>query len=822
MSHLRAHSLRAAIQTYAWRYYLVLGMIAVFVYGWLPSLTALNLYYDVLVSSTIVAIGSGIWVHNPPQRLPWYCFLLYLVLTSFGNLIWDYYELVLHIESPFPSVADVLYLAGYLPFTLGMLLLVQRRVQSGDIGSVIDAAMVTVSAGMLGWVYLMAPYIHDATLTWVEQVVSITYPLMDVFLVAIIAHILLSPGPRPLAYTFLAWSLSLILGADTGYAIMTLNETYSTGRFIDYGWLFGYVNIGVAALHPSMRALSALPPAPPVKFTIRRLIVLAVASLLGPAALTVELVRGQPVNVLVILGGSAVLFLLSLTRMHNLILMLQATMAQLETTLSNLRSALQNYQQVEALLSHQAFHDSLTHLPNRAMFKDRLQRALAAARRRQHAVAVLFLDLDEFKYVNDRFGHQVGDELLILLAQRLQTSVRPEDTPARLGGDEFTVLLEQLTDIGGALQVAERIIADLHAPFVVGDRRLVVTASIGIAWSSTGQEPVDEILRQADVAMYRAKAQGKACYALYDPAMNARALQRLDLEVALRHAIEAQEFQVYYQPKVDLTTGQLVGLEALIRWHQPEQGMISPATFIPIAEETRLILPIGRWVLEQACAQAYTWNQQRQAGPPIRISVNLSARQFQHPGLVEEIRHILHTTQLPAHLLALEITESMIMEKVDEVITTLHELKQLGVQIWIDDFGTGYSSLSYLTSFPVDTLKIDKSFVDGLGRSAEDTAIVRAVITLAHTLGMSVIAEGVETFEQATQLRMLGCEVGQGYYFARPLPAAEVEPLIYQSDQLAASESYPINRKQPITYSNQVGISGRDEPAAQLSVSGPE
>ncbi|MBV9788219.1 MAG: GGDEF domain-containing protein, partial [Chloroflexi bacterium] len=533
MSQPPAHPLRAVIRTYAWWYYLVLGIIAAVVYHWMPSLAALNLYYDVLASSTIVAIGIGIWAHDPPQRLPWYCFLLAQVLTSVGNVIWDYYELVLRIESPFPSVADVLYLAGYLPFTLGMLLLVRRRIRSGDIGSVIDAAMVTVSAGMLGLVYLMEPYIQDPTLTRVEQVVSVAYPLMDVFLVAIIAHILLSPGPRPLAYTFLGCSLILILGADITYAIMALNETYSTGSIIDYGWLLGYLSIGVAALHPSMRSLSALPPAPLVKLTYGRLIMLAAASLLGPAVLTMELVRGRPVSVLVILGGSALLFLLSLMRMQNLIRMLQTTMAQLETTLASLRSAVQNYQQVEALLSHQAFHDSLTQLPNRAMFKDRLQRALAAAQRHQRAVAVLFLDLDGFKYVNDRLGHRAGDELLNLLAQRLQTCVRPEDTAARLGGDEFTILLEQLPDIGGALQVAERIISELHAPFVIAERTLVVTASIGIAWSSAGQESVDEILRQADVAMYRAKAQGKACYALYDPAMNARALQRLDLESAL-------------------------------------------------------------------------------------------------------------------------------------------------------------------------------------------------------------------------------------------------------------------------------------------------
>lgn len=782
MLHPPAYLPRPVTRRCAWGLYLAFGLVAVAGYGWLSSLAAQNLYYAVLAGSNIVAISIGIALHRPPQRLSWYLFLLAQVSTSLGNAIWAYYESVLGIESPFPSLADVLYLAGYLPLTIGMLLLVRRRMRQADVGSVIDATIVTVSAAVLGWVYLMEPYARNPDLTLIEQAVSITYPLMDVFLVAIVAHILLSPGQRPLAYVFLGGSFSLILVCDVAYAIMLLNETYFSGSIVDYGWLVAYVGLGAAALHPSMRLLSEPTPAPTNKLTGERLLMLAAVSLLGPTVVAVELTRGKPVNVPVIVGGSAVLFLLSLARMHNLFLLLKATMAQLESTLAHLRTALRNYQQVEELLSHQAFHDALTHLPNRVMFKDRLQRALASALRHDRSVAVLFLDVDGFKHVNDRFGHETGDALLIELAQRLQACVRPEDTAARLGGDEFTILLEDLTDIAGAVRVAERIIADLQTPFVIADQTFVVTGSIGIAWSSTGQEQADELLRQADVAMYRAKAQGKACYALYDPAMNARTLERMDVEAALRHALKAQEFEVYYQPKVDLATGQMVSLETLIRWHHPRQGMIAPGVFIPIAEETRLILPLGRWVLEQACRQGRIWNDLRQDGLPLTISVNLSACQFQHPGFVDEVHQILLATGLPAHLLALEITESMIMEKVDEVIMTLHELKRLGVQIWIDDFGTGYSSLSYLKSFPVDTLKIDKSFVEGLGRAAEDTAIVRAVITLAHTLGMSVIAEGIETFEQATQLRILGCEVGQGYYFARPLPIAEAETWVREAN----------------------------------------
>ncbi|HEX6291050.1 MAG TPA: bifunctional diguanylate cyclase/phosphodiesterase [Herpetosiphonaceae bacterium] len=782
-----AHVSLTPMRTRVWWYYLVLGIVAAAGYVWLTSLAALNLYYVVLAGTNIAAICVGMRLHRPPLRLPWYLFLLAQILTSLGNAAWTYYELVLGIESPFPSLADALYLVGYLSLIAGMLLLVHRRMRREDRGSVIDATIVAVSIGILGWVYLMEPYTRNPALTLAEQFVSMAYPLLDICLVAIIVNLLLSPGPHPRSYIFLAWSFSLILLTDVVYAIMQLNRTYATGSIVDFGWLLAYVGFGVAALHPSMHSLAEPAPTPKVKITRQRFVLLAAASLLGPTVLAVEIARGRPIWVPVIVGGSAVLFLLALARMHNLVQILKATMEQLETTLSSLKIAVQNYQQVEALLSHQAFHDSLTNLPNRALFKDRLQRALAHTQRHQQSLAVLFLDLDEFKYINDRFGHKTGDALLIMMSERLQASLRAEDTAARLGGDEFTVLLEELPDIHGAVMVAERIIGELDKPFVVGDQTFFVTASIGITWSATGQEHADELLRQADVAMYRAKSLGKARYALYDPEMNARALERLDFEAELRRAIEAHEFHLCYQPKVDLATGQIVGVEALTRWQHPQRGTIPPGIFIPLAEETRLILPLGRWVLEQACHQARIWHDLRPAGPPLTISVNLSACQFQHPALVAEIDQILRATALPAHLLALEITESMVMEHVDTAIATLRELKELGIQIWIDDFGTGYSSLSYLKCFPVDTLKIDKSFVDGLGRSAEDTAIVRAVITLAHTLGMTVIAEGIETFEQATQLRILGCEVGQGYYFARPVPAAEIEALIAEDPPLSAS-----------------------------------
>jgi EAL domain-containing protein (putative c-di-GMP-specific phosphodiesterase class I) len=330
--------------------------------------------------------------------------------------------------------------------------------------------------------------------------------------------------------------------------------------------------------------------------------------------------------------------------------------------------------------------------------------------------------------------------------------------------------LEDLEDPVAAVHTAERICEALQTPFLVHQHELFVTASVGIALTVAGADSANDLLRYADVAMYRAKESGRAGYALYDPSMNAYAARRLSLETQLRRAVERGEFRVLYQPKVDLTNGCIVGMEALLRWEHPEHGLISPAEFIPLAEETGLILPIGRWVLEEACRQTHVWQQQYPNAIGLTISVNLSARQFQQPGLIEEVADVLKMTGLEPGCLELEITESVVMHDAQLTISTLQQLKRLGVRLAIDDFGTGYSSLSYLKRFPVDVLKVDKSFVDGLGLDPDDTAIVQAVTSLGHALRLHIVAEGVETVEQALALRELGCEVGQGYHFSRPLP----------------------------------------------------
>jgi diguanylate cyclase (GGDEF)-like protein len=428
---------------------------------------------------------------------------------------------------------------------------------------------------------------------------------------------------------------------------------------------------------------------------------------------------------------------------------------------------------------HAAFHDALTNLPNRALLAENLKFVIERARQHEdYQFAVLFLDLDRFKNVNDSLGHSIGDQLLITMARRLESCIREVDMVARLGGDEFAILLDGIPNQAEATNMAQRIQEKLQTPFNLSGHEVFTSTSIGIAVSSTGYDHPENMLRDADTAMYRAKAQGKACYEVFDKGMHTHAVYLLQMENDLRRAIDREELRVYYQPIVALDNGQLAGFEALIRWQHPERGFINPADFIPLAEDTGLIIPLGLWILKRACQQLCQWQWQSPANRSLFMSVNLSGKQVAVPTLVSDIKDILDETHVDAKHLKLEITESAVMENAEMAARLLKRLKALGVQLSIDDFGTGYSSLSYLHRFPVNTLKIDRSFVGRIGEAAENIEIVRTVISLAENMGMEVVAEGVETLSQLTQLRKLRCQYGQGYLFSRPVAADAVSEWI--------------------------------------------
>jgi diguanylate cyclase (GGDEF)-like protein/PAS domain S-box-containing protein len=427
---------------------------------------------------------------------------------------------------------------------------------------------------------------------------------------------------------------------------------------------------------------------------------------------------------------------------------------------------------VEEQIQYQAYHDALTGLPNRMLFLDRLQLALAHARRQGGQPAVLFLDLDDFKVINDTLGHATGDRLLQGVGERLIASVREDDTVARMGGDEFTLLLPNIGRVEDAARLAGKLLEAVAQPLLIDGQELFVTTSVGVSLFPSDGEDAETLLKNADRAMYRAKEMGRNNYQLFAPALNVRAVNRLSLETRLRRALEREEFLLYYQPQVNLATRRVVGLEALVRWREGDGRLLEPSEFIPVAEEARLIFPLGQWILRAACQQARNW--QDQGLPEVRLAVNLSARQFQQQDLIRSVFFAVRDAGLPPRRLELEITESAAMQNVDRTIGMLHGLRDMGVRISMDDFGTGHSSLSYLKRFPLDGVKIDQSFVRDMTSDPSDAAIVKAIVAMAHSLGLNVVAEGVETLAQADFLRRTGCDEMQGYLVGRPVPAEEV------------------------------------------------
>ena len=429
---------------------------------------------------------------------------------------------------------------------------------------------------------------------------------------------------------------------------------------------------------------------------------------------------------------------------------------------------------LEEQLAHQAFHDSLTGLANRALFSERITHAIDRGTRRRNLFAVLFIDLDDFKTVNDSLGHAAGDELLVAVAERIRSAIRPEDTCARLGGDEFAVMIESIADHHGAITVARRILDAMAEPLVIEGSHVTVQGSVGIAIDAGGQTAT-ELMRSADLAMYRAKSEGKGRYALYEPAMHEHVLERLALKADLQRAVIADEFVVHYQPIVTLQTGAIVGVEALVRWQHPERGLVAPGEFVGLAEETGLILPLGRHVLSEACRQAASWRQR--GNSRLGISVNLSAKQLASRKLPDEISATLAECALDPAALTVEITESTLLDS-DTIVGRLDEIRALGVRVAIDDFGTGYSSLNYLSRFPVDTLKLAKEFVDELGTSPEQDRLVSAILRLGATMGLDTIAEGIELEQQRDRLRALKCRYGQGFLYSRPVPADQLDSVL--------------------------------------------
>src|SRR4051794_27603722 len=1036
----------------AWRLFLLAGALVCALYVWVPPFAGSGPVMNLLGLSPVLAILAGIRIHRPASRGPWWLFAAGFALFWLGDLYTYSYPRLFGADVPFPSIGDAAYVLVYPALMAGLLMLVRRRNPERDRAGVIDSLIMTLGLSLLSWVALIAPYLHDDSLGTVAKLVSIAYPLGDIVLLAATIRLAVDSGRREPAFYLLALSIVALLVTDFAYGLMTLKGSYDGQVVLDAGWISFYLLWGAAALHPSMRGLERPATDRDPKLTPFRLVLLTAASLIAPAVELVHELDQGDMDLIVIIGASAVLFGLVVLRMAGLVRQQERSVAR-ERTLSgagaalvaatsreeiaaaaldairslagaraeallclveddgvevvaartqavdgpggwtlhpatagallgaagddgrprialtperrtdlrlgradaeavvlglwvrsetrgllvvagedaaaraaqgglrslatqvslalesaalteevhrrtsearfgalirassdlitvldsdarvvyqspsiesvlgyrpdeivgtsfagllppgdqgrlvhllddaaaqasgetavlecalrtrdggvrqfeiqhtnllddeHVRGIVLNSRDVserrafEEQLAHQAFHDPVTGLANRALFAERVRHAVARARRDHIGLAIIFIDLDDFKTINDSLGHAAGDEVLLEVGKRLATSIRASDTAARFGGDEFAVLLEGVESAQEAADTAERIHEALGRPLALEQKELVTRASMGISVvEGAAAADADELLRNADAAMYIAKRDGKGGYRLFEPAMHEGVLARLELRADLQRAIASDQLELHYQPVVRLSDGEVSGVEALLRWRHPERGLVPPDQFIPFAEEMGLIVPIGRWVLREGCRQAKTLQAMRPSDPPLTMSVNLSVKQLQHSDIVADVRDALADSGLDAASLTLEITETVMMTDTDLAVQRLKELKALGVRLAMDDFGTGYSSLSYLSRFPVDILKMDRSFLRE-DASPETAGLATAVVSLGDTLNLEVVAEGIELPDQWMTLRDLGCDLGQGFFFARPMDSDAVIDFLRSREGSAATVS---------------------------------
>ncbi|MGB8649986.1 MAG: EAL domain-containing protein [Mycobacteriales bacterium] len=753
----------------AWWLFLTMGLTLTVGYCALPA--ALQLV-ALLGAGTagVVAQVAGIRRHRPEGPGPWWLLVAGTSALVLGDAVHASYD-VHHLDVPFPSLADGVYLLA-CPLLLAALALAVRRSGRRDIAAWLDAGIWTGGAFVGLWLPLVAPYAENASLGVGQRWLALSFPLMDLVVLLLLVHLIARQREAGLAHRLLAIGmLGLFLG-DVVYGMRSLTGLYHSGEPTDMGWLLAYVAMGSAALHPSMRELTAPRPRSDHP-SQRRLVALTAPALTAPALLTVLLVRGDLQgdvrSVMVVAGATALLFVLSSLRGRGLIL-------DLRNREAGLQNALRDRERLTEELRSRATCCALTGLVNRTGFMELVGASLA----QPVPLAVGLLDLDDFKGVNDSLGHDAGDRLLVEVAGRLRSALGRNDVVGRLGGDEFALLLR-----GDVPATADRVIQVLDSPFLLEGQELRVQASLGVV-ERTDSSSLGDLMRRADVAMYAAKAAGGNRWTGYRPEMSASLLRRLDLRSQLVVALERQEIEPWYQPVTDLETGELLGFEALARWCRPGRPVQSPGEWIGLAEETGLVVPMDLSVLRQAIREMAVWRALTPTAAELDLAVNCSGRTLQSAGSAEAVLSLLEQEGVPPSCLLLEVTEGVLLD--DEAVgRRLQLLRAAGVRIALDDFGTGWSSLSYLSRFPVDVLKLDRTFTAGLGRGLEGEAVPAAVVQLARALRLEVIAEGVETAEQVTRLRQLGARCAQGYLFGRPASAARTRQLVLAAAAGAAT-----------------------------------
>ncbi|MET8148843.1 putative bifunctional diguanylate cyclase/phosphodiesterase [Actinoplanes sp. NPDC049668] len=718
----------------AWSIWMGLGTLACLGYPFLSSAGAKAILSCLIGLASVLVMVAGLRRNRLADPRPWYVFVVSQVLTVLGDVAYVIQGLLLG-EHPFPAWSDAFYMAGF-PFLIAALYALARGRRLREWYGLVDTAIIAAGLGLVYWIFVIGPILEDAATPLLTRLVTVAYPTASVLLIAVVARLVTRSG-RPTRSDWLLIAGSVL--TLTANVINTLLPEVrdSAGDYVYTGFLFAYVFWAGAALHPSVRTERR--EAGREGFGRVRLAALTCATLVVPAMLFLQGARPGPVSWLAIGIGAVVLFVLVLVRMDGFVSQVQAQAGRLEIL---------------------AMHDELTGLANRRRFEQRVREALEAG-----SPQVAMLDLSGFKAVNDRFGHLVGDRLLAAVAARLSAGLRQGDLAARMGGDEFAILVPDATQAEGDEMVA-RICAALSVPFQAGGHELLVGASVGVAGADGTRDAV-ELLRRADVAMYAAKAGGDG-RRRYAPELDDEAGEAARLGAAMRIALDAGQFRLVYQPIVSLPDGRPVSVEALIRWEHPERGFVSPADFIPVAEQNGLIVELGAWVLRTACAQAVVWLATLGDRAPERMGVNVSARQLAEPGFPELVASVLARSGLEPQRLTLEITETAVFGG-GRAVQAVKDLRELGVRIALDDFGTGHSSLGLLQTVPVDVLKVDKSFVDDITLAGREAVIATALIQVSHGLGLTAVAEGVETAEQATELHRLGYRLAQGYHFGRPV-----------------------------------------------------
>jgi diguanylate cyclase (GGDEF)-like protein/PAS domain S-box-containing protein len=849
-----------------------------------------GLVFNLIGGASISALIVAARRNTGRARLPWYLFAVGQSLFVASDVLSDNYQRLFGRAMPFPSIADPFHLAFYPFLVAGMVLLIRARDEHRDRDGLIDSLIVTLALATLLWVYLIAPYIDDQTRPLLASLTSIAYPAMDILVLGVVARVAAGSHRREPAFMFLLSATVVLLLSDALHGFKLLDDGYDTAGILGAGWAVYYALLAGAALHPSMRLLSRPGPEPDGHLTRARLALLACASLTAPLLMIERVALNEPLDLYMLVGASALMFVLVLLRMAGIVrrneelarrtvaLTEESVHRRSEERLSALiknssdvicilgedavvhyaspsvqstfghspdallgsslveivdpdesqrvlafvaaissqpagerttaefrvRASGERWCDVEALgvnlleeqtiagivlnlrdiserkafqakLEHQAFHDTLTGLPNRALFRNRVAHALASQRRDHLPVAVLFLDVDDFKNVNDSLGHAAGDRVLQELGRRLEDCMRPVDTAARLGGDEFAILIHDAESELQSIEIAHRVMDTIAVSIALDGRDITIATSIGIAFSDQGMisdSDAEELLRNADAAMYMAKENGKGHYQVFQPEMHAKALARLELKTDLQRALDAGEFTLRYQPIMDLARGDMAGMEALVRWQHPLRGTVLPLDFVPLLEDTGLIVPVGRHILREACAWAAHMQEECPRVPPLSMAVNVSACQLQRPEFIDEVRSVLRETEIVPSSLTLELTESVMMQDMEVSLLRLNALRALGVKLAIDDFGTGYSSLNYIRQLPVDILKIDRSFL--ADPNPEVAELTEAIVQLARIFKLKAVAEGIENRGQLARLQDMNCDYGQGFHFARPLDGEDV------------------------------------------------